>query len=185
MDRFKAHRSLGDRRRFSDEQKSVRDLFGSLEELGARPGEANTLQIIKRHLEERARKTTRRKWGGRALIVLGVFTVFGSFPFYMLSLIPGQSVAAGLAIMIGGLAMIAGGGLLSSWSPRLKDTNEALLVALKHGNRLTIPLLALEMDVSFEKAEQIIQELVKKGIAEIELTRGELDHAIVYQIKGI
>ena len=81
--------------------------------------------------------------------------------------------------------MIGLGSALLAWRPRLKDTNEALLVAMKYGNSLTAARLALELDVSFEKADKIIQELVRRGIAEIDLDQKDLDQNIVYRIKGL
>ena len=72
-----------------------------------------------------------------------------------------------------------------AWRPRLKNTNEAVLIAMKYGNRLTATTLALEMDISFGKAEKIIQELVRSGIAEIDLDRKDPDHTITYKIKGL
>ncbi|MBM3300757.1 MAG: hypothetical protein FJY85_12485 [Deltaproteobacteria bacterium] len=142
-------------------------------------------EMVQAHLKERSRKATRRKWTGGLMIVFGLTTLLGSCPFYALSLIPGQSIAAGLVIMIAGLGIIAGGGALLAWKPRLKDTNEAMIVALKHGNRLTTSRLALEMNISFEKADKIIQELVRNGIAEIDLDAKDPDHTIVYRIKGL
>jgi hypothetical protein len=141
--------------------------------------------MVQAHLKERDLQAIRRKWTGRIMIVFGLMTVLGSCPFYALSPIPGQSIIAGLAIMIAGLGIIAGGGALLAWKPRLKDTNEAMIVALKHGNRLTTSRLALEMDISLEKADKIIQELVRKGIAEIDLDYEDPDHALVYRIKGL
>lgn len=142
-------------------------------------------EILERHLRERDKTAARRKWTGRIMILFGLLTMLGSCPFYALALVPGQSVAAGLAIMIVGLVITAGGGALLAWRPRLKNTNEALLVALKHGNRLTVARLALDMDISFQKAESIIQELVRRGIAEIDLDDQDPDHSIVYKIRGV
>lgn len=142
-------------------------------------------EIIRRLQADREKTAKRRKWGGRALIVFGGITLLGSCPFYAFSLIPGQTIAAGVAVMSAGLALMAGGGVLSTWRPRLKDTNEALIVALKYGNQLTTSRLALELDVSFDKAEKIIQELVRRGVAEIDLDYQDPDHSIVYKIKGL
>jgi predicted transcriptional regulator len=61
--------------------------------------------------------------------------------------------------MLVGLAMLVAGGLLFSFQPRLKDTTRAMMIALKHGNTLTVTKLAIEMDISVKKAEKIIQEL--------------------------
>lgn len=141
-------------------------------------------EIVRNALTERTHKARRRKWIGRIMIVFGITTMLGSCPFYALSLIPGQSIVAGLAVMIAGIAMIVGGGAFLAWKPRLKDTNEAMIVALKHGNRLTTSRLALEMDISFDRAEKIIQELVRNGIAEIDMDDKDPNHAIVYKIRG-
>jgi hypothetical protein len=142
-------------------------------------------EMIRRLQSDREKTAKKRKWGGRALIVFGGITLLGSCPFYAFSLIPGQSIAAGVAVMSAGLALIAGGGVLSTWRPRLKDTNEALIIALKYGNRLTTSRLALELDVSFDRAEKIIQELVKKGVAEIDLDYQDPDQSIVYRVRGL
>ncbi len=142
-------------------------------------------ELVRRYMKERTQKAIFRKWTGRVLIVFGFLTMVGSCPFYAISLIPGQTIMAGLAVMIAGLAMIAGGGVLVSWRARLKDTNEAMIVALKHGNRLTTSRLALEMDISFEKADKIIQQLVRNGIAEIDLDNRDSEGTIVYKIKGL
>ena len=139
---------------------------------------ASTREIVEGHLKERARRAVRRKWGGRGLVILGAVITLGSCPPYAFSLIGPQT------IMIG-LAMIAGGSALLAWRPRLKDTNEALLVAMKYGNSLTATRLALELDVSFEKAEKIIRELVRSGVAEIDLDQKDPDQGITYKIKGL
>ncbi len=150
-------------------------------EIGASRDEkeaVNIAEIIRGHREERGRRESGRKWGGRGLIVLGAMMMMGSCPLYALS-------AIGPYTIISAFALIAGGGALLAWRPRLKDTNEALLVAMKYGNRLTTPRLALEMDVSLEKAEKIIQELMRNGIAEIDLDYQDPDHSISYKIKGL
>jgi predicted transcriptional regulator len=145
----------------------------------------NKEEIVNRLLKERAKKASRRKWIGRILIVFGFITMVGSCPFYAISFLSSQSIMAGLAIMVAGLALISGGGVLLSWRSRLKDTNEAMVVALKHGNQLTTSRLALELDISFEKADRIIQELVRNGIAEIDLEHQDPDNTIMYKIKGL
>lgn len=137
-----------------------------------------TREIVEGHLKERARKATHRKWSGRGLVILGAVITLGSCPPYAFSLIGPQT------IMIG-LVMIAGGSALLAWRPRLKDTNEAVLVAMKYGNSLTATRLALELDVSFEKAEKIIRELVRSGVAEIDMDQKDLDQGITYKIKGL
>jgi hypothetical protein len=137
-----------------------------------------TREILEMHLRDRSQREARQKWAGRGLIVFGAVLLIGSCPFYALSL-------AGPATVVAGLALIAAGGALLAWRPRLKPTNEAMLVAMKHGNRLTSTRLALELDVSVKKAERIIQELVRSGTAEIDLDQSDPDHAIIYKIKGL
>lgn len=177
----------------SDYRKDVkRSHIGAHDELlrhlGTEEDEGLTLskeEIVNRLMKERAKKLNRRKWIGRILIVFGFITMLGSCPFYAISFISSQSIMAGLAIMIAGLGLISGGGVLLSWRSRLKDTNEAMIVALKHGNRLTTSRLALELDISFEKADKIIRELVRNGIAEIDLDYQDPDNTITYKIKGL
>jgi hypothetical protein len=170
---FERKQRLSDRTRlFEDEGPSEEHSEGPVQQT------FKAREIVERHLKERAALVQRRKWGGRGLIMLGVATVLGSCPVYALSLIGPQTIMIGLALVAGGAALLA-------WRPRLKDTNEALLIAVKHGNFLTTPRLALEMDISLEKAEKIIQELVRSGIAEIDLDHKDPDQAIVYRMKGL
>lgn len=138
----------------------------------------NTEEMVQGLLREREKRTARRKWGGRGLIVFGMATIIGSCPLYAFSVVGPGTIMAGLALIAGGAGLLA-------WRPRFKDTNEAILVALKHGNRLTTPGLALELDITFEKSERIIRELVKNGFAEIDLDHKDADHTIVYRIKGM
>jgi hypothetical protein len=142
-------------------------------------------EFIRRLEQDRKKMAFRRKWGGRALMVFGAVTTLGSCPFYAFSLIPGQSIAAAVIIMTVGLAILAGGSAVSLWRPRLKYHNEAMIVAMKNGNQLTSSRLALELDVSFEKAERIIKDLVRNGVAELDLDHQDPDHSLVYRIKGL
>jgi len=82
------------------------------------------------------------------------------------------------------LIAVAGKGVYveeqASW---MQETNRALLAVLRRGNAFTVPHLALELDVSFEKAEQIVREFVKSGIAERDPEHGRADNVPVYRIK--
>ncbi len=178
MEDYKS-RELEKKQRLSDGQRLYEDET-SIQESIERPVQrtVSAKEIVERHLKERAIQIQRRKWGGRGLIMLGVATVVGSCPMYAVSLIGPQTIMIGLALVAGGSALLA-------WRPRLKNTNEALLIAVKHGNYLTTPRLALEMDISLEKADKIIQELVRSGIAEIDLDHKDPEQAIVYRIKGL
>ena len=51
----------------------------------------NTREIIQEHLKERAQKASRRKWGGRGLVILGAVIILGSCPLYAFSLIGPQT----------------------------------------------------------------------------------------------
>jgi predicted transcriptional regulator len=137
-----------------------------------------TQEALEGLAREKAQRASRRKWAGRLLIVFGVVLMLGSCPFYVIS-------GAGSGTILAALGLIGGGSALLAWRPRLKNTNEAVLVAMKYGNRLTATNLALEMDISFGKAEKIIQELVRSGIAEIDLDNKDPDHTITYKIKGL
>ncbi len=137
-----------------------------------------TQEALEGLVREKAARASRRKWAGRLLIVFGVILMLGSCPFYVIS-------GAGSGTIFAALALIGGGSALLAWRPRLKNTNEAILIAMKYGNRLTATTLALEMDISFNKAEEIIQELVRSGIAEIDLDHKDPDHTITYKIKGL
>jgi hypothetical protein len=140
-------------------------------------------RLLERLLEEKNRTASRRKWTGRGLMVFGLVSLLGSCPLAVFSLVGQQAVP--LAAILISLALMGSGFALASLRPRLKDTNEALLVALKYGYRLTAARLALEMDISFAKAEKILQELVRSGIAEIDLDSRDPDNTITYKIKGL
>jgi predicted transcriptional regulator len=163
----------------SETEKRVEDrVFRKPEDLTSQEKSISTRQIVEDHLKERARRVARRKWGGRGLVILGAIMTLGSCPMYAFSLIGPQTIMIGLGLIAGGSALLA-------WRPRLKDTNEALIVAMKYGNSLTATRLALELDVSFEKAEKIIQELVRSGVAEIDLDQKDPDQGITYKVKGL
>jgi hypothetical protein len=135
-------------------------------------------RIVEHILKAREKTIMRRKWTGRGLIVVGATVLMGSCPLYAFSLIGPHTIMAAFALIAAGSGFIA-------WRPRLRDTNEALVIAVKHDNYLTVPRLALEMDITFEKADKIIQELIKSGIAEVDLDHKDSDHAIWYRIKGL
>ncbi len=161
-----------------EKQKVERETFESLEPLHDHREGLITQEALERLVQEKAVRASRRKWAGRSLIVFGVILILGSCPFYVIS-------GAGSTTILAALALIGGGSALLTWRPRLKNTNEAILIAMKYGNRLTAMTLALEMDISFNKAEKIIQELVRSGIAEIDLDHKDPDHTITYKLKGL
>ena len=73
-------------------------------------------------------------------MLLGIATTVTSCPFYAVSLIGPHTILVGLGLLIAV-------GVLFFRRPTMKQTNRALIVALKNGNTLTVPRLALELDV--------------------------------------
>lgn len=138
---------------------------------------ASTDQVLRELLGQKEAKAWRRKLG-KGLVIAGAVTVLGSCSIIPLPLLKAPGVLLGAIMLLVGMVFLARG-------PRLKDTNEALLVAVKYNSRLTVARLALEMDISLDKAEKIIQDLVRKDIAEIDLDHNVPDSGIVYKIKGL
>ncbi|MGD9819101.1 MAG: hypothetical protein AB7V04_10435 [Desulfomonilaceae bacterium] len=133
---------------------------------------------VDQYLKQRAMTASRRKWAGRGLSLFGATTLLSSCAISIFSTTGFYTAGLGIALLLGGFA-------LSSWKPRLKDTTEALIAAHKYGNVLNTTRLSLEMDISPDKAESILQELVKKGIAEIDLESQSGDNHLNYRIKGL
>ncbi len=137
----------------------------------------NSDTMLRGFLEKREKRTTRRKWG-KGLIILGIITILDSCTMFPIPLVGPPAIFAGALMILVGAAML--------FEPaRMKETNEALMVAVKYNNRLTVPRLALEMDISLKKAEKIIRELVRNGVAEIDLEDNHPDNGYVYKIRGI
>jgi hypothetical protein len=160
------------------EESLETDILGRSEAVAQKERAATVRQVIESQAREKAKKSFWRKWAGSGLIMVGATTLLGSCPLYAFSLIGPQTV-------IVAIALIAAGSALLVWRPRLKDTNEAMIVAMRYGNYLTVPRLALELDISFDHAEKIIRELVQKGIAEIDLDHKDPDNVIAYRIRGL
>jgi len=160
------------------ERVNERSAAGVLERtaLGTTTG-ASSDHVLRELVRQKESKVWRRKWG-KGLVIAGVVMVLGSCSLLPLPMLKLPGVWFGAIMLLVGMALLARG-------PRLRETNEALLVAVKYNNRLTVARLALEMDVSLEKAEKIIQELVRKDIAEIDLDHNVSDSGIVYKIKGL
>jgi hypothetical protein len=123
-------------------------------------------------------KSRTRKVAGSILTLIGAGTVTTACPFYALAFIGPETVMAGIVMIIGGAALILS-------KPKLKDTHQAMLVAARNDNVLTVPRLALEMDISFKRAEEIVKELVKNDIAEMDIDNKDADGALLYRIKGL
>lgn len=141
-------------------------------------GLSGASQTVEGYLEQRSKLASRRKWAGRGLSLLGAMTLLSSCAISIFSTTGLYSAAIGIALIACGLAV-------SSWKPRLKDTTEAIIAAHKYGSVLNTTRLALEMDVPPDKAEAILHELVKSGIAEIEIDQHSRDGNLNYRIKGL
>ncbi|MEW6352169.1 MAG: hypothetical protein AB1646_24210 [Thermodesulfobacteriota bacterium] len=146
------------------------------------------LELSLKHEQEYKRRASRRKWLGTGLLSLGLVTTFTGFPFYVMwALYLGTWGFLGVSsiVTLAGLGIAAAGGMLALSRPKLGDTSRALLIAMKYGSTLTVTRLALEMDISFKKAERIVQDLVKSGIAEIDLEHSDAAGSLVYRIRGL
>lgn len=137
---------------------------------------------VKAMLAEYERKLRARRWKRRiAAVGLGLFGVAVTVPSCILS-----AFATVGAYTTGlGILMLVAAGLLIGLDPKGEDVNRAIMAALRGGGVLTVIRLALELDISTEKAEKIIGELVRKGVAEIDLAASGPDGSIVYRIKGL
>jgi hypothetical protein len=135
-------------------------------------------ESVLRYTRKFQQKARRRKWLGIGLSALGLAATMMAFPFYAFSLIGAEFLLVPLAVLIVG-------GILIVTRPRRRDVNQALAVALSYGNELSVTRLALELDISFQRAERIIQQLVENGVAEIDLDHKDPDGSVVYKIKGL
>jgi hypothetical protein len=159
-----------------DDRSAADERVSPLEGLGQRT-ETSSEKVLRRVLDQQERKSARKKWG-KGLIVVGAVTILDSCSFFPIPLIGPFAIWAGSAAILVGCALLID-------APRMRETNEALMIGLKNGNRLTVPRLALEMDISFKRAETIIQKLVRNGVAEIDLDDDDPDGGITYRIKGV
>ena len=159
-----------------ESSKRERERFPEFDTAHRRP-EVSSEEIVRKVQEGRNREASRKRWGW-ILFCLGVITILNSCSVVPIPLVGPMAIWVGTA-----LAAIGAGILVSR--RKMKDTNEAIMVAMKYGNRLTVARLSLEMDLSLTKAEKIIRKLVESGIAEIDLDQDRPDDGIVYKIKGL
>ncbi len=134
-------------------------------------------EAYQRFSAQRDKEIARRRWG-KIVFVIGAVTLLDWCAPVPVPLVGPPAIVVGLALMLIGGAVLYRG-------PRMKETNEAILIAMKYGNQLSVPRLAVEMDITLEQAEKIIDALVKKGIAEIDLDTKDPDSGIIYKVKGI
>lgn len=154
--------------------KTKREVFGKEPE-SVLAGASSTIED---YLKQRSRLASKWKWAGRGLSLLGAMTLLSSCAISVFSSTGLYSAGIGVALLISGL-------IVSSLKPRLKDTTEALIAAHKYGSVLNTTRLALEMDISPDKADSILRELVRSGMAEIELDQQSKDGNLNYRIKGL
>lgn len=159
-----------------DDRSAANERLSGLGELGRRTTTSSE-KVLQRVLGQQERKSTRKKWG-TGLIIVGAVTLLDSCSFFPIPLVGPPAIWAGSAMILVGCALLIE-------APRMRETNEAVMIGLKNGNRLTVPRLALEMDISFKRAEKIIQKLVRNGVAEIDLDEDDPDGGITYRIKGV
>ncbi len=178
MEELRSSRKTDEDRRTSSDTNELDRWSRKVEESTRTDRSRNVIDTVRRYEQDHRKRSRRMKWAGAGLALLGVTTVTASCPFYAVALIGPETVLAGLGFLIAGGALFFRGA-------RMKDTNRALLVAMRHGNRLTVTRLALDMDITFERAEKIINELVKRGIAEIDMERTMPDEPITYKITGL
>ncbi len=148
--------------------------------------EARELSL--RHHRGTRLKSSRRKWIGWGLFALGLVSTMGVLPFYLIgAAYSGTGFFLGLSsvLLLAGLLVAVIGGTLALSKPKVGETGQALIIAMKHGNILTVTRLALEMDISFKKAERILQDLVKSGVAEIDMEKSDAESTLVYRVRGL
>jgi hypothetical protein len=141
-----------------------------------------------RHKHESERKASRKKWIGWGLFSLGLVTTFATFPLYLFWAVYLKTwLFLGLSslLTVAGLGTTVAGGILALSRPKIGENSQALIIAMKHGNTLTVTRLALEMDISFKKAERIVQDLVRSGVAEIDMEHSGTANSIVYRVRGL
>jgi len=176
MEEFEATRDSRDKDELVRERSRQEDLRAGLDDLDLKTG-TRSEEALTRLRSQRETEASRRKWG-KVLIVAGLVTALDSCSVFPIPLIGPPAILAGAVMVLAGSALLIR-------SPRMRETNEALMIAMKHDNHLTVPRLALEMDITLKKAERIIQKLVRQGIAEIDLDDDDPDGGISYKVRGI
>ena len=112
-------------------------------------------------------------WG---LILLGVVTYLDAgwtFPIWLTGI---WAFALGTPLIVIGVAM-----LFSTYKLPIR---EALLFASLHQGKVSVPVLAMGLDVTLETAEYIMDHLVRKGYAQVS-TEDMEEGVVVYKISGV
>ena len=132
----------------------------------------DALQYIQ-NLNVRRKKQRIIGWGAVGLGVLTYLDAGWKFPIWLTGI---------WAFGLGTIFIIIGLIVLSS-SYKL-PVHEALMFAGLKGGRVTVPSLALGMNVTLETAELILEQLSKQGYAQISTDDME-EGSVVYKIAGI
>ena len=135
-------------------------------------GQEDTLQYVK-SLNDRRKRRRMYGWG---LLSLGVLTYLDAgwrFPIWLTGI---WAFALGTPLIIAGTVM-----LISTWKLPIR---EALLFARIHGGKITAPSLSMGLDITLETSELILEELTRKGYAQIS-TEDMEEGEIIYKISGV
>jgi len=132
----------------------------------------NILEYVK-GLNKRRKKRRLYGWG---LIGLGILTYLDAgwrFPIWLTGV---WAFVLGTPLIIIGFIMLA-----STYKLPVRET---LLFASTQNGRVTAPSLSMELDITLETSELILEDLVKKGYAQISNEDME-EGSVVYKISGI
>ena len=130
------------------------------------------LEYVK-SLNARRKRRRMMSWG---LILLGVITYLDAgwrFPIWLTGI---WAFALGTPLIIGGVIL-----LFSTYKLPIR---EALLFASTRQGKVSVPALAMGLDITLETAEYIVDHLVQKGYAQVS-TEDMEEGVVVYKIAGV
>ncbi|MBD3307570.1 hypothetical protein GF339_14135 [candidate division KSB3 bacterium] len=131
-----------------------------------------SLEYVK-SLNIRRKRRRMYSWG---LIALGVITYLDAgwrFPIWLTGI---WAFVLGTILIVIGVTM-----LVATYKLPIE---EALLFASTQQGKITAPSLSLGMNITLETAELILDQLVKKGYAQVS-TEDMEEGAVVYRISGV
>ncbi|GAK57644.1 hypothetical protein U27_04611 [Candidatus Vecturithrix granuli] len=132
----------------------------------------NVLEYVK-SLNVRRKRRRMMSWG---LIILGVVTYLDAgwrFPIWLTGI---WAFALGTPLIIIGVVL-----LFSTYKLPIR---EALLFASLRQGKVSVPTLAMGLDITLETAELIVDHLTQKGYAQVS-TEDMEEGVIVYKISGV
>ena len=134
--------------------------------------QSEMLQYVK-SLNARRKRRRMTSWG---LILLGIVTYLDAgwrFPIWLTGI---------WAFVLGTLFIITG--LIMLVSTYKLPVREALLLASSHNGKISAPSLSMGLDITLETAELILDQLVKKGYAQV--SNEDMEEGIVaYKVSGV